>query len=159
MGPACQLGKKEKEKEGGLVYWAESGKGRLGLAQEARLGFSDRLDPRLVGPARFAGSGHGPSAPSHSLSYRLGGETRARGSAFQARGGVDKVGKRAVARLMVARHIHATVAIVRLEFVAWVVEGAPFGRRGTSACACGGMAWRRRGAGAVAGFRRRRGLL
>ena len=25
MGPARQLGKKEKEKEGGLVYWAESG--------------------------------------------------------------------------------------------------------------------------------------
>ena len=93
MGPACQLGKKEKEKEGGLVYWAERGKGRLGLAQEARLGFSDRLDPRLVGPARFAGSGHGPLAPSHSLSYRLGGETRARGPAFQARSGVDKVGK------------------------------------------------------------------
>jgi hypothetical protein len=72
MGPACQLGTKEKEKEGGLVYRAESGKGRLGLVQEARLGFSDRLDPRLIGPARFAGSGHGPSAPSHSLSYRLG---------------------------------------------------------------------------------------
>ena len=104
MGPACQLGKKEKG-SGGLVYWAERGKGRLGLAQEARLGFSDRLDPRLVGPARFARSGHGPSAPSHSLSYRLGGEMRARGPAFQARSGVDKVGKRAVARLsMVARH-------------------------------------------------------
>ena len=69
---------KRKKGSGGLVYWAERGKGRLGLAQEARLGFSDRLDPRLVGPARFAGSGHGPSAPSHSLSYRLGGETRTR---------------------------------------------------------------------------------
>ena len=114
MGPACQLGKKEKEKEGGLVYWAESRKGRLGLAQEARLGFSDRLDPRLVGPARIAGSGHGPSAPSHSLSYRLGGEMRARGPAFQARSGVDKVGKRAVARLsMIARHGNGFAAAKR----------------------------------------------
>ena len=67
MGPACQLGKNEKG-SGGLVYWAERGKGRLGLAQEARLGFSDQLGPRLVGPARFAGSGHGPTATSHSLS-------------------------------------------------------------------------------------------
>ena len=57
---------------------------------------------------------------------RLGGETRARGSAFQARGGVDKVGKLAVARLMAARLVRATVAMVRLGFVVWVVQGAGF---------------------------------
>ena len=63
--------------------------------------------PKKLGSASRTGLIHGSSgrlgsldrATAHwlpltlSLSYRLGGETRARGPAFQARGGVDKVGK------------------------------------------------------------------
>ena len=91
--PHVSWAKRKKKKKVAWFTGLKAEKGRLVLAQEAWLGFSDRLDPRLVGPAQFAGSGHSPSAPSHSLSYRLGGETRARGPAFQARSGVDKVGK------------------------------------------------------------------